>query len=179
MSKIAIITGPRNVAPKDEAYVASIIREVITRGFQIYVGDATGVDSIAWAAALQSERKTQIFRPLETLGRTAAGLAERSSRMVREARRFSAGKGCSQDELVCLGFPNKPCPESITPAKQWRAGGSGTWSTIALAIGHDIETWIFPIGDFDTPPFWCGTPEIFFRDELQGWNRKPPAPIIF
>lgn len=165
--RIAIITGPRAITATDETYVAGVIREIIARGFSIYVGDATGVDSIAYRLAPNAMQ----FHPLSILGRTPAGLAERSSRMVKDALRIPA-------KIICCGFPNRPCPESILPARQWRRGGSGTWSTIALANGHDIETWVFPIGGFATPPFWCGTPEKL-TEEIHGWQYQPATQLLF
>jgi hypothetical protein len=45
---------------------------------------------------------------------------------------------------------NKPCPDGVKPCKKWMsAKGSGTWGTIALAVGlgvpvvvHTLETQI-------------------------------------
>lgn len=181
MKKIAIITGTREIAAEDEMYVAAVVREIIRRDFQIYVGDAKGVDAqtvqtiLDMAFSTRPDARYKIFHPIESLGRSAQGLAERSSRMVREAVRESAG-----GEVICLAFPNKPCPTGITPARSWRTGEppSGTWSTLALAIGLNIETWVFPIGEFHTPPFWCGAPEIFMKNEtneIHGWQCKPLA----
>lgn len=144
--KIAIITGPRSISAEDYVYVQAVTREIISRGFRVYVGDATGVDAIAWDLAQQESDRCQIglyerFCPRPDLGRSPAGLAERSTRMVKTAIRDA-------DEVLCIGFPNKPCPASIVPARSWRSGeneGSGTWSTLALAVGHKIETWIFSL----------------------------------
>lgn len=90
--------------------------------------------------------------------------------MVKEALRNS---GTYADyhgyEIICVGFPNKSCPMGIVPARTWRSGepeGSGTWSTIALAIGHNIETWIMPI---DECPLLDALEFPAFL-EVTGWN---------
>lgn len=152
--KIAIFTGPRSITDADAQLVRAAVREVIAREFQIHVGDASGTDNEVIQGCMDATNGRyypKVFFPINSLGRTPAGLAERSTRMVKEALAQTSGRGCFQDELICIGFPNKPCPAGIVPAKSWRSGndeGSGTWSTLALATGLNIETWIFTIGNF-------------------------------
>ncbi len=174
--KIAIFTGPRVLAGNDvhatnyaEDLICAVVREVVTRGYRIYVGDAEGVDNIVESEAYSQSAIARVFFPIPDLGRTPAGLAERSTRMVKEALRSAAG-----DHVMCIGFPNKPCPAGITPAKTWRSGnnaGSGTWSTLALAVGHNIKTWIFPIA---APRFseHAGFPDPFHTFvQISGWSQ--------
>ena len=158
--KICIITGPRRINYQDEQLVRAVVREIIARGYTIYACDANGVDEVAWTVAREESDRCSIglyerFCPRPELGRTAQGLAERSTRMVKEALRDTrfdndGNEFCDVDPdgVICIGFPNKPCPAGIVPAKSWRSGndeGSGTWSTIALCVGHEIETWVIPL----------------------------------
>lgn len=177
--KIAIITGPRVIGEPDEKLVRDVVREVIARGFKIYVGDAAGVDAIA-REVVWNASPHKFFSPRHDLGRTPAGLAERSSRMVKEALRTADG-----DEVICIGFPNKPCPAGIVPARSWRSGeteGSGTWSTLALCVGHGIKTWIIYTGEMigmsmPVPPWGFG----FSPDEIAGhsaWYFEPAATMF-
>lgn len=170
--KIAIITGPRTVTAQDEQLVRAVVRELIARGFTLYVGDAAGVDAVAADEAYP--RGFQQFFPRPDLGRTPAGLAERSTRMVKAALRAA-----QSDEIICVGFPDKPCPSEIVPARSWKSGGSGTWSTLALTVGHEIETWTFPIGEHVLTirePYWIGTLGMF--DRWHGWHFTP-EPTLF
>lgn len=175
--KIAIVTGPRAISADDEKLVRDVVRELIARGFAIYGGDAAGVDEVTWNEA-GADRK--LFQPLPELGRTPAGLAERSTRCVKEALHDAAG-----DEIICIGFPNKPCPAGIVPARSWKSGGSGTWSTLALAIGHKIETWIIPLGDNNiSKTFYCSLPwgnwkQERFNSFYYGWHRAPAPEFNF
>lgn len=180
--KIAIITGPRTISDSDAQLVHAVVREVIARGFSIYVGDAAGVDDQAQLGAYLAGKPPRVFSPIKSLGRTPAGLAERSTRMVREAMRAAAS-----DELICVGFPNKPCPSEITPSKSWKSGGSGTWSTLALAVGHNIETWIFSLcqefsGLEFSRKFFCSW-QVSWRYDYLGsqyaWHFTPAAQFDF
>lgn len=192
--KICIITGPSVISAGDENLVHEVVRELIARGFTIYVCDADGVDFAAAHQVQLSEawlfnpNVLRIFEPRHDLGRMPAGLAERSTRMVKEA--LHECRLHNQDvegeeypgyddpaEIICVGFPNKPCPAGIVPAKFWKSGDSGTWSTLALAIGHGIETWIAPLTVF-------GAPADRFRLHLShicnhvAWHFTP-APTLF
>lgn len=175
--KIAIFTGPRVISAQDEQLVRSVVRDIYARGYSIYVGDANGVDgvvrnTVAPVVASPATRyeSMHVFYPRDDLGRTPAGLAERSTRMVKEALR-AAGN----DKLLCVGFPNKPCPAEIMPGRSWKSSGSGTWSTLALAIGHEIETILFPLTmGFSLP--WGGW-ERYNMKVADGW-RFTPAPSL-
>jgi len=183
--KIAIITGPREISREDEKLVRAVVREIIAQGYEIYVGDAAGVDTIA---RLVGREKAHLFFPNETLRRSPAGLAERSTRMVKEALRacpYPAHSFKNGDEIICVGFPNKPCPSGIVPAKSWRSGtaeGSGTWSTLALCVGHGIETWIVPLPEHAmSGAFIYSWPAMHwqqFGKEFSGWHFTP-APSLF
>ncbi len=177
--KIAIFIGPRKISANDEQLVRSVVREVVARGFQIYVGDAAGVDAVVADEAYPRGFQQFFLRP--ELGRTPAGLAEHSTRMVKEALHAGA------DEILCIGFPNKSCPNGIVPARSWRSGGtegSGTWSTLALCVGHEIETWIIPLSScslsrqFISDRAWAGLEWHQFGKVFTGWHFTP-APSLF
>jgi hypothetical protein len=168
--KIAIVTGSRKIAAEDESLVREVVRELVARGYTIYVGDAKGVDATAASVCYDCLTHPEIFSPILHLGRTPSGLAERSTRMVKEA--LANGFHCSDGrilDVVCVGFPYRACPAGILPAKSWRTvepEGSETWSILALCVGHNIETWIIPIDDcplLDALTF----PEFL---EVTGWN---------
>lgn len=179
--KIAIITGTRNTATEaQQREIQEVIYALAKRGYSFYFGDAQGVDEVAYKCAIDQDYrnnpkfsampllKYHRFFPTEKLGRSPAGLAERSTRIVKTAINDSHG-----DHVVCVGFPSTDCPDTITPARTWKSGKSGTWSTVALAQGHQIETWIFNtmLQHGATGTAWSGTwrREIFF-DTMPGWR---------
>src|SRR5574342_557734 len=146
--KTTIITGPRVISIADEQLVRAVVREVIARGYHIYAGNAQGVDDLVYRESMGTKAAPHIFYSVEKFVHTLADLAERSTCMVQEALNNCFDRGPAREqEIICIGFSNKSCPAGIAPVRSWRAGepGSGTWSTIALATGHNIETWIFPL----------------------------------
>lgn len=180
--KIAIFTGPRVISAEDETLVRGVVREVIARGFQIYVGDATGVDYCVRKecfikAREQNDEKffANTFFPIQSLGRSAAGLAERSTRMVKDALRDA-----DNDKIICIGFPNKPCPAGIIPARSWKSGapGSGTWSTLALAVGNEIETWIVPLQSLGEGWHEKFIYDSYFMGGWSAWHFTPNASLF-
>ena len=173
--RIAIVTGTRHaVNEQQKREIQQVISAVVSRGYALYFGDANGVDEIAYKCAIEKAFSTapllfyKRFYPLEKLGRSAAGLAERSTRIVKTAINDSHG-----DHVVCIGFPSGDCPDTITPARTWKSGRSGTWSTMALAQGHQVETWFFNTmhQHGTTGTAWLGTwrQEMFF-DVVEGYR---------
>jgi hypothetical protein len=90
----------------------------------VLVGDQRGVDE-ATAATLYG---CQVFR---REGNTPAALVARSIRMLDALGRLN--------RPLLAAFPAKPCPEPIAPGPRWASGGSGTWSTAALALGRGMR----------------------------------------
>lgn len=175
--KIAIITGPRAVTAAEEQLVRAVVRELYARGYTLYVGDAAGVDDIAADQFCRcydgnSAQSCRVFVPVAQLGRTPAGLAERSTRMVKEALR------AVKDGVICVGFPNKPCPAGVFPARTWKSGGSGTWSTLALAIGNGIETWILPLTDSAKLRTNWGTRFDLFLEKYRAMHYTTSPPLF-
>lgn len=167
--KIAIFTGPRQLSAADEQLVRRVTREVIQRGFTVYVGDAAGVDRTVWDETFNCLARPQVFQPLPVFnGRSANALAERSARMIKAA--IAASKG---DHILCIGFPDEDCPEKISPQKTWPGNDEITWATLAMAQGHNIETWVFTLHHANTcaPAAWSGTWKCEpFLDTVSAWR---------
>jgi hypothetical protein len=53
-------------------------------------------------------------------------------------------------------WPNKPAPVGLKPAKSWPKGaeGSGTWGTIALAVGLRLTVELHPLAELGELPDW-------------------------
>ena len=77
-----------------------------------------------------------------SLGSRAQALGARSGALVKWAASHSA---------LWLSFPATPQPSGLVPARSWQSCGSGTWSSLALAVGHSV-----PVLVFSHPVKWAG-----------------------
>jgi hypothetical protein len=75
-------------------------------------------------------------------GSGRGAFAARSAALVRAVAASGPGAGL-------VGFVAGPCPAGIEPARSWRAGSSasGSWSTVALAVGLGLPVVVF----------WCSS----------------------
>jgi hypothetical protein len=136
------ITGVRRVNDEQQKQVRLEMLQLfaVAGELRVHVGDAAGVDFLAWRLAsiycVVHNRRTEL--PGRVQG------AERSARMVRA---LAAEGG------VLHAWPNKPAPEGLTPARSWPKGaeGSGTWGTIALAVGLGLEVVLHPLVKLELP----------------------------
>ena len=110
------------------------------------IGDAEGLDALAVAIARTHKQYVRAHLKNRYLPPKAQG-AERSTRMIREMK---------QTEAVLHAWPNKPAPPNLQPAKTWpkHCEGSGTWGTIALAIGLGLRVELHPLEDIGQLPPW-------------------------
>ncbi len=77
-----------------------------------------------------------------------AAFARRSSRCVRSVAAGSRG--------VLVALPSAPVPPAVVaPSRSFRGGSSGTWGSVALALGRGrrVLLWL-PSGS--RPPAWSG-----------------------
>jgi hypothetical protein len=129
-------SGSRSLVPS----VASSVFERIGSA-QVLVGDARGVD----AAVRRFFPNPVVFQASPALGRGAT--AERSIRFVRW---LAACEG------VLVSFPSAGCPPSLVPSdkpnKCFCGLGSGTWATLALAVGLGVPCYLF--APFGGPAGW-------------------------
>lgn len=142
-------TGCRKVVPVKQ------LDQAISRvnpSAAIAVGCASGVDAAVRMRfddyeLFEARNYGQLSTP------HAAKLALRSTAMV---------KWVAKEGGAMVGFPSKSCPEGLRPRKSWPSGyKSGTWSTIALAIGLGVSTLIWsPSGQ---------VPDWGFEDLGMGW----------
>jgi hypothetical protein len=107
----------------------------------VLVGCAAGVDR-----AVRGAFPGAVVFSVEFSGRGA--FAARSSAFVRSL--VSRGG-------VLFSFPSGACPAGLSPSSSWRsAGGSGSWGSLALAIGLGVPCFVFsPAG---VPSGWGFVP---------------------
>jgi hypothetical protein len=96
---------------------------LLPAGSSVLVGCATGVDACVRAAVRARPLSLSVF---QASFRSRTGLAQRSARLVRAVW---AQAGCL---LVC---PAGSCPVQVQPSRSFRGYGSGSWGSLALAVG--------------------------------------------
>lgn len=114
-------SGSRN-CPNCAAAVAAFV-PFVPKGSGVLVGDCSGVDRCVRTAF----RQAHVF-----WAACYGGILARRSAAVVEACVEANGLFCS--------FPSGKCPASVKPSRSVRAcfngSGSGSWASLALAIGH-------------------------------------------
>lgn len=150
MSTIAV-TGPRRLSPAEYDQVLIDLNS-LPKAKQWLVGDAPGLDELARLVRLREALHLQLYQVKPQLpGR--ARYAERSTRMV---------KALAQARGTLHAWPNKPAPTYLRPSRCWPRGaqGSGTWGTIALAVGLGLDVELHPLMDGLRLPDWIETRQI-------------------
>ncbi|MCZ7568899.1 MAG: hypothetical protein M5U01_09980 [Ardenticatenaceae bacterium] len=163
-------TGSRSLSPAAAPLVAGVVGSVVAGGRGVAVGCAAGADALVRAAAPGA--RVWSVSAFSDLPRPAA-LAQRSVAMVHAVAASGPGAGL-------VAFPAAPCPAGLVPARSWRACGSGTWSSAALAAGLGLPVVVFPAGWPWAPPAWPGgswQPAAAGGVWAQGWRWVPAAQL--
>jgi hypothetical protein len=107
------------------------------------VGCASGVDSLVRSAFPSAS----VFSVSSFLvgGRVCrASFARRSSALV---------SWCASSGGLLVAFPLGACPSSVAPSASFSGGGSGSWGSVALAVGLGCSVLVVvPSGAFPAPP---------------------------
>jgi hypothetical protein len=134
------ITGTRKLNEMEVEQVKYELWELDRNGTHWHIGDADGVDKTArnWVTGEQIHYNSE--------GREAWQLAVRSTKLV---------KALAENNGTLIAFANKPCPEGLKPSKCWKcASGSGTWGTVALAVGLGVPVELHWLGEEQVKPDW-------------------------
>ena len=160
-------TGSRHLRPVHRALVGRLVQAAA--GHDICVGCASGLDALVRDAAPGA----QVFSVASgAWGDGRGAYAARSRAMVQAIAQ-------TRDPHL-VGVVSSPCVPGIVPDTRWRSGtpASGTWSTIALAIGLQIKTILFVVDDGQLPQWQGGTwamPDtgIWAGVQADGWQWTP------
>ena len=139
---IIAITGPRKLTDL-QAHKVSLEMVDVLIGKYVLMGDAAGVDFIAERLNTQLPGVGEVFAIRENLPHRAR-YAERSSRMVKRLAELGG---------ALHAWPNKPAPAGLRPSRNWPKGaqGSGTWGTIAMAVGCGCKVELHPLVEISLP----------------------------
>lgn len=132
---------------KTELYQKLLKIPVMSTSDVWHVGDADGVDQLVRQVARE---RGVILRVYESETRQPWALQQRSKRMVDAVAR-------EMGQLIA--YPNKPCPEGLTPQQCNSWQGSGTWGTIAYAKRRSLLVNVQPLLDVPLPD-WLNTHQI-------------------
>lgn len=139
--------GSRFLSGPDFTRVRSIARSVAASKVPVLAGCASGADLAARQGAGRSCRMFSVRS-----GRYGAGRGAHVRRSVDFVRTLAR-----EGAPILVGFPDRPCPSGLTPSgsprKCFAGFGSGTWASLALAVGLDVPVVVF--GPF--LPAWRGS----------------------
>jgi hypothetical protein len=150
MNSIAV-TGPRCLTTVQQEQALRELEGLVScRDW--HVGDATGLDALAVTVAQLHGINFKLYCKREVLPWKAQG-AERSTRMVEALVRVSG---------TLHAWPNKSVPLGLMPSRSWPKGaaGSGTWGTIALAVGLGVRVELHPLSEGIIVPEWLNSKQL-------------------
>ena len=159
--KMIGFTGARKLSERDRPLVQSVVMAVENAGQAISVGCQRGADEFVRAVA----KEYTLFEASD-YGQGKQAFATRSQAMVKAV--------ATSNRPGLIGFVTKPSPVGIFPDGRWRSGkqASGSWSTIAFAIGLGLPTIVFCCGEDNTLPAWPNGRWVVAGDGIwaQGWR---------
>ena len=143
-------SGSRSSVPAPCAGVASRV----PAGAAVFVGCAAGVDRF-----FRSQFPGAVVFSPQFSGR--GGFAARSAACVRAVGAVGG---------LWVSFPSGVCPAGLLPSSRWvSAGGSGSWGSLALAMGLGVPSLVFcPSG---LPSGWG------FQSLGAGWGLALPSAV--
>lgn len=164
-------SGSRSPSPGASAALSALLPSVAS-GVRVSVGCARGVDSLCRSFFAGSSSLLVFSVASGRFGSGRSAFARRSSRCVLSVAAGSCG--------LLVALPSVPvCPAGVRPSRSFFGGGSGSWGSVAFALGRGrrVLVWL-PSGCL--PPSWSGvswSPAGAFGSVGSWWLGVPvPAP---
>ena len=158
MSALVGFCGSRSLPSAFSPLVSSCVLSVLSAGRGVAVGCAFGADRFALSAARSLGASVSLFSA-SSFGSGRASFARRSAAFVSAVA--SSGAGCG-----LVAFVSSSCPAGLLPssrASRCFAGfGSGSWASVALAVGLGVSVVVFPcvpagVSPLSLLPAWSGS----------------------
>jgi hypothetical protein len=149
----------------------SALLPLVPSGVRVSVGCARGVDSACRSFFAGSSSLLLFSVASGRFGSGRSAFARRSSRCVLSVAAGSRGL------LVALPTAGV-CPAGVRPSRSFFGGGSGSWGSVAFALGRGrrVLLWL-PSGS--RPPVWCGVSwSAVASVPGGGWWLGVPAPVV-
>ena len=157
-------SGSRSPSPAASAALAALLPSVPS-DVRVSVGCARGVDTVVRSAFARRPSLLVFSVASGRFGTGRSAFARRSSRCVLSVAASSRG--------LLVALPSSPVPPAVVaPSRSFRGGSSGTWGSVAFALGRGrrVLLWL-PSGC--RPPSWAGVS----WSSLGGWWLGVPAPV--
>lgn len=124
------------------ALVAGVVGAAVSARRGVAVGCAAGADAFALSAARRAGAPVSFFSVSSgAFGAGRAAFARRSVAFVAAVARSGSGSG------LCA-FVSSPCPSPLVPSASssrcFAGFGSGSWASVALAVGLGVPVVVFP-----------------------------------
>ncbi|MEL6500854.1 MAG: hypothetical protein AAFQ23_05550, partial [Cyanobacteria bacterium J06623_1] len=162
-------SGFRSPSPVAAAALSALL-PLVPAGVRVSVGCALGVDS-AVRSFFGSSPSLLVFSVASgRFGSGRSAFARRSSRCVSSVAAGSRGL------LVALPSSSVP-PACVRPSRSFVGGGSGTWGSVAFALGRGrrVLLWLPP---GSRPPVWAGCSWSLSAVPGGCWWLGVPAPRV-
>lgn len=157
------ISGSRRPAPVSLAALAALVAQ-LPADVPVLVGDAPGVDRRASELLPQA----RVFH-VASYGAGSGAFAARSIACVQ---------ACASARGVWCAFPAGPAPAGLRPSARSSACfagfGSGTWASLAFALGLGLPAVVYLLANVSAPAGWA---LVAVGD---GWHMfEPPTQYAF
>jgi hypothetical protein len=130
-------TGSRHSSPELSA-AFNVIAALVPSGLPVSVGCAAGLDALVRGYFPSS--RLRVF-----------AVAERSQRWSFAQRSIACMLSVpSGAEGLVIALAGQPCPVGVKPSRQFQGQGSGTWGSVAYALGHGRRVLVC----VHVPPCW-------------------------
>ena len=140
MSALVGFCGSRVLSSAFSPLVSSCVSSVLSAGRGVAVGCASGADRFALSAARAAGASVSLFSA-SSFGSGRAAFARRSAAFVSAVA--ASGAGCG-----LVAFVSSPCPVGLFPSPSasrcFSGFGSGSWASVALAVGLGVSVVVFP-----------------------------------
>jgi len=157
MSALVGFCGSRSLPSAFSPLVSSCVSAVVAAGRGVAVGCASGADRFALTAARSLGASVSLFL-VSSFGSGRGSFARRSAALVSAVS--VSGSGCG-----LVAFVSSSCPPALAPssvASRCFAGfGSGSWASVAFAVGRGVLVVVFPcvpagVSPLSVLPAWSG-----------------------
>ena len=160
------VSGSRAPSPAS----ASVCRWTVGQlapSASVVTGCAAGIDGVA-----------RLARPSASVVRAASygsGPGALAARSVAVVRAVAAGGPAA----LWLAFPSGPCPAGLSPSRRpsacFAGYGSGTWASLALAVGLGVPALVFLPPGASAPSAWPLAPVPGCAGPRGAWVRFRPS----
>jgi hypothetical protein len=158
MSALVGFCGSRSLPSAFSPLVSSCVSAVVAAGRGVAVGCASGADRFALSAARAAGASVSLFSA-SSFGVGRSAFARRSAAFVSAVS--ASGVGCGLVAFVSSACPSALAPSSV--ASRCFAGfGSGSWASVAFAVGRGVPVVVFPcvsagVSPLSVLPAWSGS----------------------